>query len=530
MGKFPRFIRWLVFANLAVVVAIFGLEYFFGLIYFRVASFASSSAALVLALIIGWLTYTRKHQTHDAAAIPAHVKPAHEAGENKSLPVDFESESHGIWAWHRFAESLDMWPIAGPDGKGRPAIFATKHRAVLFRQEFPPRHRVDTRSFFGGLPYAPINFIWPRIFAKYGIEFDLHFLLQVDCAEIPVDASMGLMPDTGVLYFFLELGGTGYKVVYVDDTTLEWGEILPPPTLGPVYGEEALYHRRWARKLDNCPTTLPKWPFEPVAIEIPESAYGDVPENDDSRFYWPDKPFMPSALMQAEGNAIASSRISMRDFFDADDRLKRPFESYPQDWSAVLVFAGTALEKLENEIKSPNPNRYPEFNLEQLRQLLQQSRSDAEYWFDMAVSHSPYEAVPQQTRDEFWSWIVKSIRFTLLLLPDALQNSLEESLSYSAAAASLIPDVWMERIRSRHAPVVSSGSQFHAKDNQRMLSPPSYLQGYDEERLMTHILLLEISSDEGLSHSFGEGFYKFWITPEDLKARRFDKTMLTTDG
>ena len=46
----------------------------------------------------------------------------------------------------------------------------------------------------------------------------------------------------------------------------------------------------------------------------------------------------------------------------------------------------------------------------------------------------------------------------------------------------------------------------------------------------THLLLLELSSNEGLGHHFGEGVYQSWMTPDDLKAPRFDKEELTSDA
>jgi hypothetical protein len=33
-----------------------------------------------------------------------------------------------------------------------------------------------------------------------------------------------------------------------------------------------------------------------------------------------------------------------------------------------------------------------------------------------------------------------------------------------------------------------------------------------------------------LGHHFGEGVYQFWITPADLRARRFDRVDLTADA
>jgi len=64
----------------------------------------------------------------------------------------------------------------------------------------------------------------------------------------------------------------------------------------------------------------------------------------------------------------------------------------------------------------------------------------------------------------------------------------------------------------------------------RMLAPPVDVQGYQSDRAKTYLLLLELSSNDGLGHHFGEGVYQFWITPADLRARRFDKVELTADA
>jgi uncharacterized protein YwqG len=41
-------------------------------------------------------------------------------------------------------------------------------------------------------------------------------------------------------------------------------------------------------------------------------------------------------------------------------------------------------------------------------------------------------------------------------------------------------------------------------------------------------LLLELSSNPGLAHYFGEGVLQFWIRPDDLAAQRFDRVELST--
>jgi hypothetical protein len=50
------------------------------------------------------------------------------------------------------------------------------------------------------------------------------------------------------------------------------------------------------------------------------------------------------------------------------------------------------------------------------------------------------------------------------------------------------------------------------------------------DRAKTHLLLLELSSNDGLGHRFAEGVYQFWITLEDLQAHRFDRVELTSDA
>ena len=64
----------------------------------------------------------------------------------------------------------------------------------------------------------------------------------------------------------------------------------------------------------------------------------------------------------------------------------------------------------------------------------------------------------------------------------------------------------------------------------KLTAPPVDVQGHQWDRAKTHLLLLELSSNHGLGHHFGEGVYQFWITPADLRARRFDKVELTADA
>lgn len=123
----------------------------------------------------------------------------------------------------------------------------------------------------------------------------------------------------------------------------------------------------------------------------------------------------------------------------------------------------------------------------------------------------------------------RSLAFRFVI-GDALTISIEESLLASPEAAARVPADVARRVHSRHALAVRHEERLFVNTPDRMLAAPVDVQGNQWERAKTHLLLLELSSNEGLGHHFGEGVYQFWITPADLKARRFEKVVLTADA
>ena len=69
----------------------------------------------------------------------------------------------------------------------------------------------------------------------------------------------------------------------------------------------------------------------------------------------------------------------------------------------------------------------------------------------------------------------------------------------------------------------------HFNADSCMLAMPFDPQGYNSERMRTHLLLLAIAADQSLGQYHG-GYYQLWITPADLQARRFDRVELTFDS
>ena len=116
------------------------------------------------------------------------------------------------------------------------------------------------------------------------------------------------------------------------------------------------------------------------------------------------------------------------------------------------------------------------------------------------------------------------------MIGDAITLSIEASLAESAEAAARIPADVARRLRYRHALATSSTQGLFVTVPDRMLAAPVDVQGRQVERMKTRLLLLELSSNEGLGHRFGEGVYQFWITPDDLRERRFNRVELTSDA
>lgn len=137
-----------------------------------------------------------------------------------------------------------------------------------WKQVLPPlcRSRIETRfapagedlpagsSKFGGRPDVPAGFVWP-VFETKTLDDDmvkprpLAFLAQFDCARLAGLDPEGLLPRTGLLSFFYELGSQrwGYdpkdagcaRVFWFDGEPLAPAGGIPPPGPGEIPPELA---------------------------------------------------------------------------------------------------------------------------------------------------------------------------------------------------------------------------------------------------------------------------------------------------
>jgi uncharacterized protein YwqG len=410
----------------------------------------------------------------------------------------------------------------------------------VFLQQMPPAHDPRHLSYFGGRPTAPRSFIWPD-WTHEGVTEPLHFVMQIDCAAVPSSARHADFPTQGVLYFFLDLRwghSNGFRVLYADDAADGFVPASEPAGLAAAYGYEARFAWRWMEALDEAeaplPKLLPKWPFDPLAIAIPPARIEDWrseidEDNQHPVFWWPELRVMDPILLEAQ-----EARRGVAPPSDAPPQragVSRPYATYPQDWRAIQIGAGLLLDHVNRELRYAKTSyRLRAMTAEDIQAMSERIGLEAGQWLALAAEHAPFDAPPEQTRNRFWSWLEGWKDFSAVLIQQAAVLSVEAALAESAEAASRIPKEAIARIDARHALATRTETGIFASTPHRMLAPPSYVQGDQDETAATHVLLLELSSDEGLGHHFGEGVYQFWILPDDLRARRFDHVVLTTSA
>jgi hypothetical protein len=402
-------------------------------------------------------------------------------------------------------------PVPPPPSEDRSGVLRESRRqAVLLRRHFPPR--AGSLSHFGGVPTVPLGFTWPFVVQPDGRDRALTFVLQVDCAAIPEDGRLGLMPDRGQLYVFLDLDWGNHWVWSVRYETGDPDSFVParvPTGLPKAYSERAAWS--WAQHDDDWPSLLPSWSLQPVLV-TGEEAEGD------EREFWPGPIDLGRALTDVDG-AVVPTRYYENQYDDGV--LVRPYATFPHDWQAVRIATGLLRARHLRPVGGAVTHTEEEAA----------SFADAvRRWSDRAAQEEPWDRLSEDDSDAVWQLFLDHQSVTLYSLSDAVNESLDATLAGNPDAATWLPAEALALVRIRHALASTGPRGLHASVHQMMLGPPSYVQGDAEERIGEWVLLLELSSDPPIGHHFGEGVLQFWIRPDDLAARRFDLVELTASA
>ena len=474
----------------------------------------------------------------EKAALPpvAPVPPARRTRVISAAPLA-EAEAHlsprlGTLAAARGENAVQPLPEA---------ILAAGQQAIVLRRHFPPHLAQGSRSFYGGVPQVPGPFAWPH---DRDSGKPLHFILQLDLAEVPEAAGLALLPTSGALLFFLDLqwgnGQIGAVVWTGSDSAADWAEVDPPADLAVAYGDEGAYTWPWALAAEHGIAHLPRWPFKPVLIALPDEASAregaELEDEDEAQKprAWCNTEATARALLAAQTGGASDGALPEQygphDFTGADgDEFTAPWAGFPQDWLAIQTCAAALVREADRALRFPRRSLYPDLDDAARTAHLASVKEEAQAWFDHALANPALDAIKPPVRAAFWEWFAGHKPLTQLIAPGAVEAAIETTLHAAPHEAANIPPEVVARLAYRHALAQRTAQGgIHAPTPNRLLAPYSDVQGDQQERAVTHLLLLELSTDEAIGHRFGEGVYQFWITPEDLAERRFDKAVLTT--
>jgi len=471
------------------------------------------------------------------------------------------------------------YPSAAPDKELLALLYGTVEEAVLFRHVFPPRFDETATTFFGGLPRVPAGFIWPRgpIEPRSEATYPLTFVAQIDCRNLPAVGLRHLLPDRGWLYFFIDwrvadgdyvgcgefpdLSGPSNMVMHVPDDGGALAEAEEPPGLWSCRSDQSTINS-WLKHIDaekqREPKTFARWLVEPVKLRTYADEHpleGDG--NSAGRYQQLWEVEQLKELVAALGEPV-SDRTRFMSWSFGDSSIRRPGPTFPEAWIMVEIFAGTLLNDLHLkpwrvERRRPVPGTltlvsdgwWPD-DLEQLAAEYLELVPQVEAWVERARARGLFTAVRDADRQEFWSWCERTAgaigesrearfhdrRGAYQLskhLHDAFLRGADDCLSHSAELAARIGDEAREALRWKHTPLRRSSSG--ALVRHQLLGAGASVQGAPERFRTTHLLLMQFDSDEGMNWLWNDcGMLQYWITPQDLKAHRFDRVIVTVEG
>ena len=420
--------------------------------------------------------------------------------------------------------------------------------AIMLHRPYPPGHFPKTSSHLGGLPELPSGSDWPC--TSDGTP--LHFLAQIDCADLP--SVEQILPKDGVLFFFARV-----------DAEMIWGEGDPsddcrvifapkagafpaaaPADLPSIMGGYTTFEEHF-KLPDEPPFALyPRWPIIANKIQSwpDRSALQDLLEEDSKEYQKAVERARAAEALRVTG-VPPIQEISTHWGKELHYGKEHPGavtsgieQPFPQVWviiDRVARYLGNwANTRKEREFKEPSSY----YNIDQLREIYRASLG----WI-RAAGQRGLESVPRaEERSFFVKWLLTlygddSIHISSSV-GEALSAGIESAVKYAAGspeAAALIPSRYFDELEKKHVPI----SMQRLGDLERWRVRPRYHQmlgnaGSSQQARSVErddILLLQLISDYGVDFMFCDcGEAEFWISKQDLAARRFDKVWASACG
>ena len=431
---------------------------------------------------------------------------------------------------------------------GRRTIERALRARLAIKHIFPPRLPQRRMSYFGGLPIVPEDFEWPTIHNRQGHLERLTFMAQVDCADLPPGPARDLFPDQGYLYFFAPMSDSlgpdaAHFVARYDprQVTQTW-EPLDMPFTGKLEPDDAM-DAIWRGKRTH---------YDRVEIEfgwIEEPTDDEVAARRDEGH-----PFQVADKLRAErldaffGPPVAPNPL-LSVYQAPKDTLWIPHAGFPINWKAARIlrtfveaYHREEMEDVANRLKALGEVAEDPAEARRLHTLQQglfnyQSKLSATFHPTINARAKDYEAPPENVKKQILAFLddlrvngmpsSKERRYLHLRVPLVLNQWLATAAIHGAEGALADPDGAALVPRE----VVASLAARHAARKHQMLGQGEVVQVAADDMKDRYVLLLQLAPDAALDWTVGEmGPLQYWITPEDLAAKRFENTILTIEA
>jgi uncharacterized protein YwqG len=432
--------------------------------------------------------------------------------------------------------------------EGREAIELGKRARLAIKHVFPPRLPQRSMSYLGGVPIVPDDFEWPTLHNREGLLERLNFMAQINCSDLPPGPGRHLLPANGYLYFFAPMSGAfGLDAMHFvtrfepRQATQKWSP-LDMPFTGKIEPDN-LMDVTWRGKRTH---------YDRVEIE----------------FGWIEEPTDDEVTARAaEGHAFQVAERIRAEKLDAfyglpaapgsmlsahlapKNTLWTPYPGFPINWSSARILRKfvEAYHREETEDVTKRlaalgavGDEHPE--AQRLRTLQRElsalgRKISSAFFPTISVNAKDYDAPPDEVKTQILALLEdlrangmpssKERSFGHPKLPQALNQWLAIAATHGAEGGLTDP----EGASLIAADVVAALAHRHAARKHHMLGEGEVVQVAADEMKDRYLLLLQLGPDTTVDWTVGEmGPLQYWITPEDLAAKRFENTVLTIEA
>ena len=301
----------------------------------------------------------------------------------------------------------------------------------------------------------------------------------------------------------------------------------------------------FGRDLSEYPRSSPKVEMETGWIPTFASMVRRVETDDDDALTAEWRKKHDPGLIRFYGEVSKDDPL-LSYFYKGGKTVWRPFEGFPHCWMAIDMIARSLRHSLARErdrlARREDAGVSPE---DSARRNAASDRIDreAQQWCTRTANAASLDEPSPSDKEEFWAWMESlhvdtdldrttagglSLRFELTKkLSDAAVLS-SEAMLRDESARDRVPEAVVHALRNRHTVLREHMFRDGTVYQHQMFGRGRIIQYVADEMDDTHHLLLQLSPDDGLDWDMGDaGAFQYWITPQDLPARRFENVVLT---